>query len=288
MDETYLKIVICPVCQSVATLEQAGKECPDCGAMLPGPLRLPSLQGEARYVGTFAALGTFMKPLADDWKEQEVSKGELSNVARSTAEEAVKGPVICGWCATRFDMRPNSANCPNCGGPLPKPPGNDPGQPPCRIPRHLPRGFTYRLFVTQNRGGWFGMALLVGGVGFALLSQTNSALLLLLSLSLGGFMAVGSFLTAYRRRRALLTGVTTLGIIEAVQKAASKADPRTAQTNPTALYLVYFRFEAAGELLQGCKSSYDPSLAHYLIGEPVWVVYVPEQLAACEVWPPLA
>jgi len=204
----------------------------------------------------------------------------MRDAGEPSLKDQVEGHVTCGWCSTRYESRPDSANCESCGGVLPMPPGNDPGPEPPPAPRQLPRQFTRNLFGKQNLGGWIGMAGVVISLPLVILATCVGVPMLLISL----LTAVSNFIAAYRRCVALRHGQPVLGKVESVHQFGERESKHHGST----MYRVYFRFEVNGEPLQGMKYTYDDAILNHFVGMPIWVVYLANKPKYCAIWPPLA
>ncbi|MGB1011848.1 MAG: hypothetical protein ACPGVP_19200 [Thiolinea sp.] len=275
-DNHTLSVIVCNSCQLVTVAKKAGKRCSGCGDTLPEPLELPSLTATPRYVGTLSIL----KPLADKANNRMEATDMVTFRDHPTTTEAFRGATICGWCSSQYTERPQTPNCPNCGGLLPKPPGIDPGSLPPAPPRQLPKQFSWNIFAKKNLGLWIGVGLTGVGILFPLL------------LPVGIICAYANLAVPLRRHKSLRKGKETIGVISRVSRYADKTPP-TAKNQPaestfSVMYAVNFRFKVNGELLEGIKYTYDPAVQSYMIGEPIWVVYCPGSIKAYDLWPPLA
>lgn len=267
-------IASCQSCGSVYRASQAPPVCRNCQGELSDPVCPVDLSRTPRYVVPLA----FTKPLADKIEAQMARDNLLEPAGSATLAEQMQGPVRCGWCGTDHPQRPESPNCPTCGGVLPLPPGSDPGAPPPTAPRRLPRGFRRRLYLKQNLAGWFGVILV-------LISIPLSFVLIGIPLFLLGLVQTWfGFATAWRQHRALVRGVPVPGRIESVVRFGDRKSTGHGST----LYRVFFRFDAGDEGIVGLKWSYDPAITRHFIGEPIWVVAIPGKPHYFGIWPPLA
>ena len=260
----------CPACESVFRVDQQLVSCRNCGKPLVLDDVLP-VGSQRRSVGTMA----FLKGVADIADSSMHASGLMRDTGSASAGQRSAGPVTCSWCSAHFNQRPESPNCLQCGGVLPSPPGFDPGPQPPASPRKLPKSFFWRLFVKQNRGAMFGLALMLIGIPFLCMVVGIPMMLF------GAFLSGGNTLVAWRRWSALRHGDSTLGKIEAVHQFGDAKDSKP-------MYRIYFRFDAEGEHLRGLKYTYDPEIENHFVGEPVWIVYLPRNLNCYNTWPPLA
>lgn len=268
-------IVVCNSCQLVDVTHHTGKECSACGNTLPEPLILPSLEDTPRAISTIALL----KRTADKLNDRMEKVGIMSFRDHPTTAEVLHGPTLCGWCNSKYQHRPQTPNCPSCGGLLPKSPGSYPGSLPPATPRRLPRQFLWTVLLNKSKELWLGIILLAVSVAFPIF------------LPLAVVLTYSGFTMPLRRRKALIKGTETLGVISKVASYKFNKPPaehQTPQGEFSIMYTVYFRFKANGELLESQQYTYDPTAGNYMIGEPIWVVYCPELLKANSLWPPLA
>ena len=210
--------------------------------------------------------------LAEEMQDREMELGAL----RHQLERPPDRPTTCGWCETVMPPPVTQVNCPNCGGTLPQPPGPDRGPEPPPAPREIPRKFEFKL----RFGGefWFGLIFLAMGLGAAAFTCGFT----LIFAALGGWLVYHSWTTATNRIAALKHGGTGEGEITYVGYDKSQS------TNGMHPYLVKYRWEVNGSYREGQKSTWNQAAIDHYRGEPVWVVYIPEDTRKCAVWPPMA
>jgi hypothetical protein len=119
--------------------------------------------------------------------------------------------ITCGWCHTNYAHW--QTNCDNCGGPLPPPPGMDPGPKPPETPRKLPSGFAFRVKWSRN------VMVIIGGifflVGALMLSATLAAKTWIALFP--SFFCVGGFFMFLNGRK------TAVGILHAFRHGTAVA-----------------------------------------------------------------
>ncbi len=195
----------------------------------------------------------------------------------------------CGWCGT-VNLGPRT-NCVSCAGPLPMPPGQDPGPPPPPAPRHMPGSYRLKKLVWGNLGVMLGVLFTGIGVVFSFSFCLASFLLPPMCLgSLGGVLfmipglAVGvpSLRAAQRALAAYANGVHADGQIVRVSEDTSTA------VNGRHPWRVDYVFEAGGATVGGSVSCFDPVHATRRPGQPVHVVYLPDRPSVNAIWPPPA
>ena len=259
----------CPTCNSIYQVDQRPEKCENCGAVLPDAPQ----DREHRNL----AVGKGLKNVVDGVDEAWKNSGMMKEVGQPSLKEQVEGSVICGWCGTKYDRRPDDPNCSTCAGPLPLPPSADPGPAPPPAPRQLPKSFKHRLFVKQNLGGMIGLGMVVLSIPLCCMVIVSVPLF-----AVGAIIGGWNFLIARRRYVALQKGTHVLGKIETIKQYGK------GEGGYETMYQVYFRFEANGNPVKGMKYTYDESIKNHFIGEPVWVVYMPKNPKCCAIWPPLA
>ena len=264
-------IVVCNHCNSMYRARQADKPCANCGGQVSAPHPPIDLARKPRFLGVMGFLHPLGKASDHLYREQ----GFMQEAGGASLAERIAGPVMCGWCRALHQSRPQSANCPECGGVLPLPPGADPGPPPPPPPRSLPPNFRFHLYIKQNIGGIVGGILMLVSLPFLLWGIP--------SFLLGLLIAWYNFGTAHRRQRALQHGVPVPGRIESVVQFGEKNTG-----HGSILYRVYYRFDTANNSYLGLKWTYDPAIKNHFAGEPIWVVHVPRHPQYYAIWPPLA
>ena len=275
VEEHIAGAVECPTCGSVYKLDERLLNCKNCGNELPQP----SLEKTDReFLGVFSSL----KSIADSQSERMRRSGMMEDVGRPSMKVQVESSVTCGWCGQHYDKRPDSPNCESCGGVLPLPPSSDPGPEPPPAPRRLPAKFKFNLYVRQNLGGVVGIGMVFVGLLALCPAFPFGAILI----GLGGFIGGFNTISAYRRSVAIQRGKPVLGKIERVEKIDGATEEQ--KKNSVPLYQVHFRFDVDGRPVKGMKYTYDPDVMQHFVGEPVWVLYMPNNPAYYALWPPLA
>lgn len=262
--------VKCPVCATVYRLERVPANCVNCGADLQTVRAQPETGIEREDVYS-------VMPWMERWSEGIwTRKGMIHEVGGPSLKRRVEGRVICGWCRTPYETRPETPACRECGGPLPMPPGNDPGPKPSHPPRVLPRSFASNVFLWKNTNLKYAVILLA-------LSLTCCLPAFPILFPCGFLGVIYSLVVARRQYLAYSRGVAVLGKYERVQRISNEPEP---QPELTETYRVFFRFEPDGQPVRGMFYTYDSSIANHFAGEPVWVVYLPQKPHVCATWPP--
>lgn len=167
---------------------------------------------------------------------------------------------------------------------MPPQPGQELGPPPPPAPRPMPRGFEFRRKWSRNIlvmvGGVF---LLVGGViffAFLLVGLLIGAPLPLLFMAGGFFMMVAGRRSAARTLRAFVRGEVARGTIAGV------ARDLTQTMNGEHPWKLTYHFPVNGQLHEGVVISWDSTAGARSAGEPLWVLYVPEDPEQNTTYPP--
>ncbi len=215
------------------------------------------------------------QPAAGAFFETLIKKHINSNIDEPIGRPAERS-TTCGWCETTIPPPVTVTNCPNCGGNLPLPPGADRGPAPPPAPRHIPRKFEYKL--KFGIMFWFGLLFLVMGLSMALFTLGFSLLFALA----GGFILRSSWNTATGRIAALKFGQAGEGEITYV------GYDQTTTVNGRHPFLVKYRWEVNGRYRDGQKTTWNDAAMDHFRGEPLWVVYMPDNTSQSAIWPPLA
>lgn len=166
---------------------------------------------------------------------------------------------------------------------MPPPPGMELGPSPPPVPRDLPKGFAFRLLVSQN------IATIVGGLMFAVATPITWGTLQTKTwaASIPGLMALGGFFM-------LRYGLTTAGsVLRAFRKgraaegtiASVKLDT-TQSINNQHPWKVVYHFMVEGHQHEGVLVSWDSTLISRAAGQPLWVLYVESDPTQNTVYPP--
>ncbi|MEM6986553.1 MAG: DUF3592 domain-containing protein [Pseudomonadota bacterium] len=185
-------------------------------------------------------------------------------------------PIMCGWCETKYPPTYTESNCSNCGGPLPLPPGPDRGPVPPAPPRHIPPSFSRKL----RLGFVFVFGLVFVALGVVLAPQ-SSGFTLVFSLA-GALLLRSNWRKASNRINALKDGIAAEGEILSV------GFDESVKVNGKHPYLVRYRWDHEGRFREGQKSTWDEAAMDHYRGEPIWVVYTPDDTRRSAIWPPMA
>jgi hypothetical protein len=200
--------------------------------------------------------------------------------------------VTCPWCKQHWPAPVARAECANCGGALPAPPGPSRGLAPPPSPRRLPERYVSEALGSKNVGAIIGTAFAAFGALFSVIGLGLCFVLLPLGLSFFAFGALfggigwavrsGSRRSALQRIDALTHGQVAEGQLIGVRQDYSES------INGRSPYRVEYVFYVNGQALGGSTKGWDVVNALRRPGEPVWVVYIPSQPSTNSIWPPIA
>ncbi len=199
--------------------------------------------------------------------------------------------VTCPWCKHYWPSTMAAAACANCGGALPAPPGPSRGLAPPPAPRRLPERYTKDLLSSKNVGALVGTVFAAFGALFAVLGLGLCFVLLPLGLgffafgalfgTIGGLVRSAARKSALRQIDALTRGFVAEGQLIAVRQDFSET---LNERNP---YRIDYVFYVNGQPVGGSTKGWDIVNALRQPGEPLWVVFVPEDPTISSVWPPI-
>ena len=167
---------------------------------------------------------------------------------------------------------------------MPPQPGEGLGAPPPPVPRPLPRGFAFRQKWSRNIlaivGGIF---LCIGGfifLAFLLLGLLIGTPLPLLFM-LGGFV----MLRIGRRGAASTLNAFVRGtVVEG--KVASVSQDHSQSINGQHPWQLTYHFPVSGQLHEGTVVSWDSTITARAPGQPLWVLYLPNDPEQNTTYPP--
>jgi hypothetical protein len=190
----------------------------------------------------------------------------------------IKNSILCPWCSTYYDVR-TSTNCANCGGTLPPPAGPHRGEHPPSTPRFIPKQFRNKVLFSKNYMLLGGSLFAIANIPFTL--RING--LEIIMIGLGGYFAWRGYNTAMKKVKVLQHGKITEGLITSVR------ENENTEVNGKHPFLIEYNYEVNGSKHKGGMNCWDEtSLSHYE-GEPVWIVYLDENMESnSSIWPPLA
>ena len=200
--------------------------------------------------------------------------------------------VTCPWCKHHWPAGMVAVECGNCGGALPAPPGPTRAAAPPPAPRRLPERYTRELLLWRNVGAMVGTIFASLGAVFATIGLGLCFVLLPLGLSFFAFGALfggigwalrsGSRKSALRQIDALTRGLVAEGQLVGVRQDFSE------NINGLNPYRVEYVFYVNGQALGGSTKGWDIVNAMRQPGEPLWVVFLPEDPGVSSIWPPIA
>jgi hypothetical protein len=198
----------------------------------------------------------------------------------------------CPWCGTNYTTF--RSNCKNCGGPLPQfeeaptpPPIPDVPEPP-PAPREFKSSFVWRKLFSE---GWTIAAsvFVLLGVIFTLIGIPLILVFVgIVFIPLGLlFLAVGVPIIIWRYQKAQQTlsvlrmGEPVLGnIVDITENVAVSVNGR----HP---WIITYRFEVGGDRYEGKTTTLRPVGFTHHAGQPMYVLYLPDDPAQNSIYPPV-
>jgi len=190
--------------------------------------------------------------------------------------------ITCGWCNTHYTSW--QSQCASCGGPMPPLPGMELGPPPPAAPRTLPKGFALRTRLTGNIATWVGLIFFTFGslMTVAIFFAKPWASLFPLFFVLGGFGMLRLGLTqANNTLRAFRFGTAVAGSVHQVSFDTSQS------VNGKHPYKLTYHFQVGGNLHEGAIVSFDSTLSQRRSGQPLWILFHPDDPAQNTPYPPV-
>jgi hypothetical protein len=158
------------------------------------------------------------------------------------------------------------------------------GPPPPPTPRVLPKGFALRTRLTGNVATWVGLIFFTFGslMAVAIFFASPWATLFPLFFALGGFGMLRLGLTqANNTLRAFRFGTAVAGQVHSVGLDSSN------RINDQYARKLTYHFQIENQLHEGTLSSFDSTLSTRRSGQPLWVLYLPEDPTKNTLYPPV-
>ena len=167
---------------------------------------------------------------------------------------------------------------------MPPQPGEGLGPPPPPVPRPLPKGFEFRR-------KWSGNILALVGIIFFLIGSFIFLVFLLLGLLIGMplpllFMVGGFAMLLIGRRQAARTLNAFVRGSVAEGKVVSVAQDHSQTLNGVHPWKLTYHFPTGAQLQEGTVVSWDSTITARAPGQPLWVLYVPEDPEQNTAYPP--
>lgn len=167
---------------------------------------------------------------------------------------------------------------------MPPQPGEGLGPPPPPVPRPLPRGFAFRRKWSHN------ILALVGGI-FFLVGSFIFLAFLVLGLLIGTplpllFMIIGFAMLLIGRRHAKKTLKAFVRGTAVEGKVVSVAQDQSQTMNGEHPWKLIYHFPLHGQLHAGAVVSWDSTITARAAGQPLWVLYLPEDPDQNTAYPP--
>lgn len=198
----------------------------------------------------------------------------------------------CPWCGQR--TTDEALECRKCGGPLTPPIGDDPGPSPPLPPRKLPKGYKWRMFVTNSVitlvGGIFLMVGLPIGIIFTILGVTLPGMWLFIVIGgglgsiftlLGGGMLYFGIQEALNKIHPYEHGQATVGEVIDIHKDYSIS------INGRNPWRVNYSFKVHGHPYEGKGLSWKFDPKTQAVGNKVYVLYIVDDPDQNVIYPPV-
>ena len=200
--------------------------------------------------------------------------------------------TTCPWCGTSYTTFRN--NCKNCGGPLPPveqaptpPPIPDVAEPP-PAPREFKNSFVWRTLFSEGWAIAAGVFVLLGAIFFLIGIPLLLVFVGIVFVPLGLlFLAVGVPIIIWRYQKAQQTlnvlrmGEAVLGnIVDITENFAVEVNGRHPWT-------ITYGFEVDGDTYEGQTTTLRPVGFTHHPGQPMYVLYLPDDPRQNTVYPPV-
>jgi hypothetical protein len=167
---------------------------------------------------------------------------------------------------------------------MPPQPGEGLGPPPPPVPRPLPKGFAFRRKWSHH------VLALVGGI-FLLVGSFIFLVFLLVGLLVGTplpllFMVGGFVMLRIGRRHAARTLNAFVRGTVVEGKVVSVAQDPSQTMNGVHPWQLTYHFPVAGQLHEGSVVAWDSTITARAPGQPLWVLYLPEDPEQNTAYPP--
>lgn len=168
---------------------------------------------------------------------------------------------------------------------MPPPPGQGLGEPPPPVPRALPNRFAFRSKWSRN------ILALVGAI-FFLVGTVIFIAFLLVGLLVGTplpllFMIGGFAMLRIGRRHAAATLNAFVRGTAVEGKVVSVARDQSQTMNGEHPWKLTYHFPVGNQLHEGTLISWDSTAGARAPGQPLWVLYLPEDPEQNTTYPPL-
>ena len=167
---------------------------------------------------------------------------------------------------------------------MPAPIGMELGERPPSPPRVLPKGFEFRQKWSRNVATLAGIGLvLIASLFFvaALKARSFAALAPLLFILGGASLFRHGWQTACGVLKAFRKGVAVEGKVVEVRL------DKTQSVNQRHPWVMTYQFPVGNELIEGSITSFNSTLGTRGGGQPLWVLYVPDDPTQNTIYPPI-
>ena len=201
--------------------------------------------------------------------------------------------TTCPWCGTSYTAFRN--NCKNCGGPLPPPAEQAPSAPPILDiaeppppPREFKSSFAWRKLLSDGWAIAAGVFVLLGVIftliGIPLILVFVGVIFVPLGLL---FLATGVPIIIWRYQKAEQT-LNVLRVGEAVLGSIVDIHENIAvEVNGRHPWIITYGFEVDGDAFEGKTATLRPVGFTHQVGQPMYVLYLPDDPAQNTIYPPV-
>ena len=168
---------------------------------------------------------------------------------------------------------------------MPPRPGEGLGEPPPPVPRPLPKGFAFRQKWSTN-------VLALVGLIFFLVGSFISVVFLIVGLFAGILLpllfAIGGVVMLLIGRRAAARTLNAFVRGTAVEgKVFNVLQDQSLTVNGQHPWKLTYHFPVNGQVHEGAVVSFDSTITLRAAGQPLWVLYLPDDPEQNTAYPPL-
>lgn len=190
--------------------------------------------------------------------------------------------TTCGWCGTSYAQW--QSKCDSCGGPLPPQPGMGIGPAPPSAPRQLPKGFAFRVKWSRNFPVLAGLFCCIIS-SLMLTAMVSAKTWFAVVPALFVFLGICLFWSGRKRAvgiiRAFRRGSLSEGSIVSVRLDTTQS------VNGRHPWKLTYQFPVEECLHEGTLVSFDSTVGNRGGGQPVWVLYMPDDPSQSTMYPPV-
>ncbi len=167
---------------------------------------------------------------------------------------------------------------------MPPPPGMELGEPPPPAPRELPKRFARRTLLTGNIAVLVGLGFCIVGAIFIIpmLIVKTWAVLFPLFFFIGGASMVNlGWKSGKQTLHAFRDGIAVRGSVHSITR------DHTTTVNGQHPWKLTYHFPVDDRTQAGTLTSFSSTLSTFRFGQPLWILYLPEDHEASTLYPPI-